>query len=172
MKIHVEGMDAVSAQVKEAIGVGFERGMEVAGARGAQLVQQNISSPYLGRTAAVSTGELLHSITYEVSRAATLSRVVIFSQPPGGDYAAYVETGTGPHFPPIAPLLLWVSRRLGVKDEKQALSIAFAIAKTIAKRGVSGFGMFARAMAVLQGELQGIFEEAIGAAIEEAGLAK
>ncbi len=38
--------------------------------------------------------------------------------------------------------------------EKQALSIAFAVARKIAKRGVSAFGMFARAFAKLEGDLR------------------
>ena len=172
MRLQIIGLDKVTAEIRAAIGTGIEQGMEAAGTRGAQLVQDNIRSPYLGRPAAVASGVLLNSISYEVSRAATQSSVVIFSQPPGGDYASYVETGTGPHFPPIAPLMLWVSKRLGVRDEKQALSIAFAIAKTIARRGTTGFGMFARAAQVLIGEIGGIFEAAIAAAIEAAGLAK
>jgi hypothetical protein len=172
LRLQLIGMDKVTAEIRAAIGAGVEQGMEVAGARGAQLVQDNIKSPYLGRPPAVAQGILLNSISYEVSRAATHSSVTIFSQPPGGDYAAYVETGTGPHFPPIAPLLLWVSKRLGVRDEKQALSIAFAIARTIAKRGTTGFGMFARAAQVLITEIGGIFEAAIAGAIEAAGLAK
>lgn len=171
LRVHINGLDQLSAELKGAVGAGMENGMEVAGARGAQLVQDNISNPFLARPPAIASGVLLHSITYNVSREAMLSRATIFSQPPGGDYAAYVETGTGPHFPPIAPLVLWVSRRLGVRDEKQATSIAFAIARTIARRGTFGIGMFARAAQVLMGELQGIFEASIARAIEAAGLA-
>jgi hypothetical protein len=172
LKISIIGADTLAPQMRAALDVGVGNALEIAGARGMQLVQDNIQSGYLGRPAAVATGELLHSITYNVSRGAGLGTATVFSQPPGGDYASYVETGTGPHFPPIAPLLLWVQKRLGATDEKQATSIAFAIARTIAKRGVSGFGMFARAMQVLSGELQAIFENAIAAAFEAAGLAK
>jgi len=52
-----------------------------------------------------------------------------------------VEHGTKPHFPPIAPLTFWVEKKLGLYG-KEAKSVAFAIAQTIAKRGTEGHKMF------------------------------
>jgi hypothetical protein len=51
---------------------------------------------------------------------------------------ASVETGSRPHFPPIAPLRLWAARKLGDGDA------AFAIARAISIRGTRGYGMFHR----------------------------
>jgi hypothetical protein len=64
-------------------------------------------------------------------------------------------------------LLLWVQKKLLITDEKKALSVAFAIAKTIARRGTKGAGMFDQALAQLQLEAPGIVEREIAIAIQE-----
>lgn len=55
-------------------------------------------------------------------------------------YAAAQEAGTRPFTPPIAPLYAWVVRQgglLGVSgDEDAALALAYAIQRSIAKRGL------------------------------------
>ncbi|HEY4145172.1 hypothetical protein [Pinirhizobacter sp.] len=56
--------------------------------------------------------------------------MVATSQP----YAEYVEVGTKPHAPPIQPLKDWVEAKLGIRGE-EAMGVAFAISRTIAKRG-------------------------------------
>lgn len=56
--------------------------------------------------------------------------MVATSQP----YAEYVEVGTRPHAPPIQPLEDWVEAKLGLRDD-EATSAAFAISRSIAKRG-------------------------------------
>ena len=59
---------------------------------------------------------------------------------PTVEYAAYVNDGTEPRtkLPPIAALVDWVRLKLKIKDPKKAKSVAFAIAKTIAKNGTKG----------------------------------
>lgn len=54
-------------------------------------------------------------------------------------YVWYVEEGTSPHWPPIAPLKLWAVRKFG--DER----IAYPVQKAIAARGTYGEFMFVRA---------------------------
>jgi hypothetical protein len=44
------------------------------------------------------------------------------------------EAGATP--PPVAPLITWVRRKLSVKNDKEAKSIAFAISKAIHQRGI------------------------------------
>ena len=56
-------------------------------------------------------------------------------------YGAAIEYGTKPHFPPIAPLVFWVEKRLGLTG-KEAKSVAFAIARKISKKGTYGTHMF------------------------------
>lgn len=171
MRIIVTGLQEATAQVQAAVAIGVLNALNVAGARGEALVKETISSPYLGRPPAVSTGNLVNSITFQVSQSAGTSKATIFAGAPADQYAGYVEAGTGPHFPPPSALLLWVQKKFSPSSEKQALSIAFAIARKISRRGTSAFGMFARAFNKLEGELGGIFQAQIAKAIEAAGAA-
>jgi len=133
-------------------------------------VKETISTAYLGRPPAVATGNLVNSIAFQLSQEAGISRAVVFASAPADQYAGYVEAGTGPHVPPPSALLLWVKKKFSPSTEKQALSIAFAVARKIAQRGTSAFGMFARSFAKLESELQGIFQAQIAKAIEKAGV--
>lgn len=54
------------------------------------------------------------------------------------NYAAPVEFGTRPHFPPIEPLVDWVRAKLDIQDEKDARRVARAIQITIGRRGTKG----------------------------------
>ncbi len=62
------------------------------------------------------------------------------------EYGEVVEMGRRPGkgFPPIAPITLWAIRKLGVAD-KEAKSVAFLIARKIAKKGFEGAHMFQKA---------------------------
>jgi hypothetical protein len=120
----------------------------------------------------VATGNLANSITFVETKTVEVTRLEIKATPPAESYAGYVEAGTGPHFPPPSALLLWVKKKFSITEEKKALSVAFAVARKIAKRGTSAFGMFARADAKLEPELPGIFQAQIAKAIETAGAAK
>lgn len=61
------------------------------------------------------------------------------------EHGVPVELGTKPHFPPIGPLTFWVEKKLGLAGE-EAVSVAFAIAHTIAKRGTKGKKMFSNTL--------------------------
>ena len=55
---------------------------------------------------------------------------------PGGfAYGVAVREGTKPHFPPIAALIPWVVKKLGIGDPKRARTAAFLIARKISKVG-------------------------------------
>ena len=56
-------------------------------------------------------------------------------------YGEPLEYGTKPHFPPVAPILFWVEKKLGLMG-KEAKSAAFCIARAISKRGTKGQHMF------------------------------
>jgi len=172
VKITIRGLDTATAQVNSAIQSGVKNALDVAGARGETLVKEKIYNGYLGRPPAVATGNLVNSITFQVAQEQGISRATIFAGAPADQYAGYVEAGTGPHFPPPSVLLLWVKKKFSVSNEKQALSIAFAIARKIARRGVTAFGMFARAFAQLESELSGIFQAQIAKSIDDAGVGK
>lgn len=59
-----------------------------------------------------------------------LNKKIIYDAP----HAAYLEFGTRPHMPPVAPLIAWAKRVLRVSDA-EAKSIGWAIAKKIAEKG-------------------------------------
>lgn len=79
--------------------------------------------------APVNTGELRASIGIEYSKMG-LAAVIGTNAP----HAKWIEKGRGPGFPPLAPILYWVQRKLGIRD-KTAKSVAFLIARKIARVG-------------------------------------
>lgn len=172
LRIRIKGLKEAPIAIREAIHAGVLRSLNVAGARGQQLVVQNITSPFLGRPPAVAFGILANSIAFDMVERTDISRVEIKALPPADVYADPVETGTMPHFPPPSALVPWVKKKFNVSNEKQALSIAFAIARKIKARGTSAFGMFARAFNTLQAELKGIFESGIATELQKRGLGK
>lgn len=75
--------------------------------------------------------------------------------------AAFVELGTKPHMPPVAALVPWVRAVLGV-DAKRAPSVAFLIARKIARKGTKAQQPFALALARTQGQVLRLLEDAAG----------
>lgn len=160
------GADEVAPAMREAVETGTAKGLERLGVKCAQIVQENILSPYGGKPAAKATGNLAGSITASFTREATMMREVIGVRPvnQANVYAAPVETGTRPHMPPVSALVLWVKQKFHDVDEKSAVSIAWAVAKKISKVGTSGHEMFSRALA----EIEPIAPDWIGAEIDAA----
>jgi len=172
LKITIKGLDMATTQVQAAVSTGVQNALNVAGGEGERLVKEAISSPFLGRPNAIATGDLVNSITFQVSQEAGISRTTVFAAGLPGQYAGYVEAGTGRHFPPPSALLLWVEKKFGIKNQKEAMAIAVRVAWGIYHRGTPGFGMFAHAFAKLEPQLLGIFQAQIAKAIEAAGAAK
>jgi hypothetical protein len=73
--------------------------------------------------------------------------------------AVFVELGTKPHMPPIEALITWVRAVLGV-EPKRAKSVAFLVARKIAKKGTRAQLPFAKTLAAQQGEIVRAFENA------------
>jgi hypothetical protein len=145
--------------------------MQALGVKGAEIVQQNIATPYQGKPAAIAFGNLEGSITSSFRYVADAAHEIIGVSPQlGADkYAAPVETGARPHMPPPSSLLLWVQKKFQVDDEKEALSIAFAVARSIARRGTQGHQMFSRALAELQPLVVPALEKNIAVALARHG---
>jgi hypothetical protein len=174
-KITIKGAAEAPAAVQAAIRQGALDGLELAGVRGEQLVKVNIATPFAGHPARVSTGIMANAITHGVEAGEKLGGTMrVFAQPPADTYAGVAaEFGRLPgKFPPLAPLVLWVKQKFGIGDEKQARSVAFLLARKIARRGIAGHFAFQRALEVLVSEVKGIFERTIGAALERAGAGK
>lgn len=57
--------------------------------------------------------------------------IIIYDAP----HAKAAEFGSKPHWTSHKNLIPWVRRKLGIKNEKEAEKVAYAIAANIAKRG-------------------------------------
>lgn len=79
---------------------------------------------------AVDTGGLRQSVEYQRVEDGA---VVAVTAP----HAGPIDQGTRPFFPPLAPLTAWVLRKGLESDPVRARGRAYAIAKTIAKRGIA-----------------------------------
>jgi hypothetical protein len=75
-------------------------------------------------------------------------------------YAAAADLGTRPHWPPRAPIELWVRRKLGISDERQAKSVAFLICRAISRRGTKGAGSFRAGFDAGKDRVMHLFERA------------
>ncbi|MCU0515233.1 MAG: HK97 gp10 family phage protein, partial [Anaerolineae bacterium] len=110
----VEAQQKIAQVVRDLRGEAYLRGMREATlmvTRSAKL------------RAPVDTGRLRASITPTVQRSGETVTGVVGTNV---KYAAAVELGSRPHYPPIAPLKVW-ARRKGLN--------AYAVANAIAKRG-------------------------------------
>lgn len=91
-----------------------------------------------GETPTGATRKLRNSTTFQILGKAEDMRMEIRQSAFSDDGFAYgvaVRLGTKPHFPPPRALVPWVRRKLGIGDEKEALSIAWAIAFKISRVG-------------------------------------
>ena len=75
-------------------------------------------------------------------------------------YAPAVETGTKAHMPPVQPLRLWVEHKLGL-DGEEAEQAAWAIARSIARKGTEGVHMFERAFDATEQQMIAILRRAV-----------
>ena len=73
--------------------------------------------------------------------------------------AAAVELGTRPHMPPVQALVPWVQEKLGV-PAKDARSVAFLVARKIARSGTPAQAPFQRTLQRQASALQRLFEGA------------
>jgi hypothetical protein len=148
----IRGTEGMEGELLAAVEEGTQAGLEALGIKGAEMVQANIATPYNGKPAAVCFGILAGSVVSNFTREAGMFKEIVGIAPVlGADrYAAPVETGARPHMPPASELLPWVQKKFGIADEKQALSMAFAIAITIRKKGTQGHQMFSRALTEIE----------------------
>lgn len=148
----VHGMENVEPEMLHAVHEGVQSGMEILGAKGAELVQNDITTPYQGKPPAVFTGNLAASIVSLFQWMGDAAHEIVGVSPSlhADRYAAPVETGARPHMPPVDALIPWVQKKFDIDDEKQALSMAWAVAKSMAKSGTDGHRMFGRALIELE----------------------
>jgi hypothetical protein len=131
-----------------------------------RTVKENIASPFAGRSSAVAFGVLLDAVYSEPLPSPALGGIVDV-HPPADVYAASVEYGAAPHMPPVEALFGWVQRKLRIEDQQEMKSVAWAVAKTIEKRGTAGFHMFERALAANQDRIVQKLNSEIEQAVEK-----
>jgi hypothetical protein len=167
----ITGVAEAAPELQAAVREGTQAGLEALGVKGQEMVQENISTPYDGKPAAVCFGNLAGSVFSAFQPLNDMAREVIgVGAALGADkYAPPVETGARPHFPPPSALLPWVQKKFGFDDEKDALSMAFAVAKSIAKKGTSGHFMFQRALTELELLAPGALEKEIALSLGRHG---
>lgn len=118
------------------------------------LLQREIQD----RTPTGATGLLRESISTREPR--RLDRAIIGEVGTSIAHAVPVELGTRPHFPPIAPLQDWAEAKLGL-DADAARGAAFAIARTIARRGTKGAFMFQHGFARARAQVVQMYDQAL-----------
>ena len=73
-------------------------------------------------------------------------------------YAAAVENGTRPHFPPVEALKPWVKAKFGLSIEAEIAHVAFMIARKIAKRGTKAQPFMRNATTAVRPEFAAQFQ--------------
>ncbi len=74
---------------------------------------------------------------------------------------AFVELGTKPHMPPVEALIPWVRAVLGV-ERKRERSVAYLVARKIARKGTKAQRPLGEAIAATEGQVLRMFEDAAG----------
>jgi len=123
--------------------------MEAAAIRGLQATAYWLEGEAVGQLmetkpyATDDTGELARSAkTTKLRKGA----VVSFDAP----HAPFMEYGTRPHFPPIAPLADWAIRKGMADTQEEADEVALAVARKIAKHGIEPRHFLAKAVAEMK----------------------
>ena len=80
-----------------------------------------------------------------------------------------LELGTRPHMPPIAALEPWVKAVLGIREPKEIKSVAFLVARKIARVGTEPKKPFAKAAASTQAQVLAMFERAAQQVVDHLG---
>lgn len=116
-----------------------------------------------------ASGDLRKSIASDTERIAEGYLIRCFA---GVNYSVFAHEGTRPHFPPIAPIIKWVEQKgiagqYSVKSHrllknKQSMneikSVAWAIARSIAKKGTPGLKFFEIALTQATSDIDAIIE--------------
>lgn len=110
------------------------------------------------------TGVARGSIGHEIRRGVGLERGVRIRAELGSPakHVEVLERGRTPgrRRPPVEALELWVRRRLGIRNRKEARGVAFVIARSIGAKGTDAVEMFAKAAEDNEAKIQRIFEAA------------
>lgn len=74
--------------------------------------------------------------------------------------ALFLELGSKPHMPPVDALVPWVKAVLGISEPKEARSVAFLVARKIARDGTPAQRPMGRAVEAARGQIVAMFDNA------------
>lgn len=179
-----EGAKKMLEEFPERMHGAVNRGIAAASAFFEGLVVEKIRQPHGQKPAAVAFGNLVNAVATMHGGAGDRLYAMVTVAPPADLYAAPVETGTRPHWPPMEPIMRWVRKKLldtmtarfaGSKGGEQEIkSRAFLIARKIARRGTEGHFMFQRAFNEGHEQAETLIDDQIAreiAAINNEGMA-
>ena len=153
LSISISGLDAIAQGLREA--PAFTDQVLQATMHEATLLVQREWQENMPR----ASGLKARSITSDVaSTPAGVLGVVGSSQLS----AVFMELVTRAHMPPIEAIEPWVKAVLGISDPKEAKSVAFLVARKIAREGTPARHPMAQAVAATQGQVLAMFERAVG----------
>lgn len=133
-------------ELTEDLSAAVVRGVQVGGAAApAYMIAR------LEEVGAVDTGQLKGAISRCVENTPEGVQFNIRSR-----YAAPIEYGARPHFPPVEALRPWVRRKLGEVDAdgEGDRGVAFAVAATIAQYGIEPRHYVADSIPEIMGEVE------------------
>lgn len=114
------------------------------------------------KNAPVNTGRLRASITPEVKQHMWTVQGVVGSNV---KYAPFVEFGTRPHYPPLAPILFWVRRKFRLKGDA-LFAVARGVQRKIGRSGTKAVRYLQRAFEDNKEKIVRIFEKAVDDAVK------
>lgn len=157
LDIDLTGIEAVQADIAAFPGI-LGRELTTAMESALQTTEREVAQ----RTP-VNTGQLRSSITHSV--------LIPFPNLTGSvgtplEYGITMEYGRKPgsRMPPVAAIAYWLYRKKIVTDYREIRSAAWAVAKSIAKKGIEGRHMFRDGLAAATPTVQQIFNNAVGRA--------
>lgn len=142
-EFRVEGLEKLKSQPTR-----FEKAYQEAGREAmiqattllARAVVLRFDKPAGGLPPAVNTGLLRNSVAWRIP---TIDgRTIEGGVGTNVAYALPIEFGARPHWPPLELIEFWVRRRLRVA-ESQVRSVAFLVARKIARKGTAPRQIFA-----------------------------
>jgi len=142
-EFRVEGLEKLKSQPTRFERAYAQVGRQVmikASAALARSVALRFNKPAGGLSPAIDTGLLRNSVAWRVPTME--GRTIQGGVGTNVAYALPVELGSRPHWPPLAPIELWVRRKLRIPD-RRAKAVAFLVARKIARRGTAPRKIFA-----------------------------
>ena len=157
--IDLQGMEDVIGDVEtfpQSVGHELSLAME----QSLQLLEGQVAD----RTPVGVSGNLRSSISHQILTGFPNLTGAVFSPLP---YAIVMEEGRKPgaKMPPVAAIALWLYRKGIVTDRKEIRGAAWAVAKSIAKKGIEGKHMFKEGLEASEPHINQLFNSAIARSV-------